>query len=1143
MPRPSSIHTNLSSQTTTPINTIALPDFSAISLLQKTNKETLDSAVPPGILKRDWLSKHRTRVPVVVAALFASAALSGDPAQWLQVCTDLENLKLIARGRNTKLVVVIVQSTIGDEVSEDRMIALRKRAKVDSKYLLKFVQDETSELNASLSRLGSTLAELANTYYKEEGRRIKVRIEKKNVNSIELIIRYCFKASIYLAVAVYAEFRRDWAEALRFYEEAYHTLREMIGVSTRLPPIQRLVEIKTIAEQFHFKVSTLLLHGGSRQFLVFAELLETSSATISNTTSSPSAVSEKSLTEWESHPAYYYHFAAHYLKEKRRCLEFALSASGTSGVPLPNGTESGPDSVVPSVYVGQFSRLLEKGDSMQPITDAEFTSYAFEEGKRFQDSFEIIALLKKSIESYNVLKASRMASYCRNLMAREYFTIGDFTNAKQIFEDVVHQYRQEGWVTLLWEVLGYLRECARKLKFVKDFIEYSLEMAALPISSDTPSEMLDRNGEYCPAGPASPLQRQLIHKEVFQLVKGQVMVSSEEWSCGLQINADEPVHLEIDPISPLRVVFLASVAFHEQVVKPGVPTLLTLSFLSKLPIPIEIDHLEIQFNQSDCNFIVTKAHREQVDSDSDSQQDLRVETASFLSIGTSKWLRLTYSIRPENCGKLECIAVIAKIGPSFTICCRAESPASMDDLPLWKYEDCLETLPTKDHALALSGQKVIQVEELQSRVDLTIGPSGPALVGESFLVPVTVTSKGHPVCSGELKINLVDPRGGGLVSPRELEPFSTESHHVQLLSVLGPDDKESLTGPDNNIINIQQSFGLLSVPHLSIGQSWSCKLEIKWHRPKPVMLYVSLGYLPKANEASAQKFNVHRSLQIDGVTAVAISHHFMLPFRRDPLLLSKIRSSSPPEQSTSLPLNEKSILVVSAKNCTEVPLQLISMSLDVDAHEVGQSCTVQPEGDFPSDPCVVVPGKEFKQVFSVIPEMISPTLGLGTVRLKWRRECGSSSDAVITRHTLPDIKVETPPIIVTLECPPHAILGDPFTYHIRIQNQTQVLQEIKYSLSDSQSFVCSGSHSDTIFVLPKSEHILSYKVVPLVSGPQQLPRVAVTSIRYSAGLDSSPTATTIFVFPFHPHFRIEDEVARDSSPAATEPPPSSPIQA
>lgn len=113
----------------------------------------------------------------------------------------------------------------------------------------------------------------------------------------------------------------------------------MIGTSTRLPAIQRLVEIKIIAEQLHFKISTLLLHGGklieavtwflqhkasyekvvgstdfiflhwdwmSRQFLVFAELLETSSATGQNFSSSNQGTAEISLTEFEFYPAYYY---------------------------------------------------------------------------------------------------------------------------------------------------------------------------------------------------------------------------------------------------------------------------------------------------------------------------------------------------------------------------------------------------------------------------------------------------------------------------------------------------------------------------------------------------------------------------------------------------------------------------------------------------------------------------------------------------------------------------------------------------------------------------------------------------------------------------------------------------------------------
>lgn len=129
----------------------------------------------------------------------------------------------------------------------------------------------------------------------------------------------------------------------------------MIGTSTRLPPIQRLVEIKAVAEQLHFKISTLLLHGGKvveaitwfnkhiaayerlvgepeiaflhwewlgRQFLVFAELLETSSAAIPSTLSPRFGTSESPLTDWEFQPAYYYQVL---LEPALYCLFFTIT--------------------------------------------------------------------------------------------------------------------------------------------------------------------------------------------------------------------------------------------------------------------------------------------------------------------------------------------------------------------------------------------------------------------------------------------------------------------------------------------------------------------------------------------------------------------------------------------------------------------------------------------------------------------------------------------------------------------------------------------------------------------------------------------------------------------------------------------------
>lgn len=467
-----------------------------------------------------------------------------------------------------------------------------------------------------------------------------------------------------------------------------------------------------------------------------------------------------------------------------------------------------------------------------------------------------------------------------------------------------------------------------------------------------------------------------------------------------------------------------------------------------------------------------------------------------------------------------------KLGPHFSIICRAESPASMDDLPLWKFEDRVETYPTKDPILALTGQKATQIEEPETLVDLTLGATGPALVGESFIVPVTVSAKGHNVYSGELKINLVDVRGGGLFSPRETEASFLDSHHVELLSISGAEWEDNSQGSDSDINRIQQSFGLVSVPSIKNGETWSCQLEIKWHRPKPIMLFVSLGYFSQENESASQKIHIHKSLQVEGKVSVTINHRIMLPFRRDPLLLSKVKPSNEADQLVSLPLGESNVLVVSARNCTEIPIRVESLSIEkvIDADSASTSCCIKPgSGPGSTGSALLVAGEEFKKVFTVVPAVDSAPLSLGTVCLQWRRDPGphdpSTCSIVTTKHRLPDVNVEVPPLIVSLECPPYAVLGDPFTYYVKIHNQTRLLQEVKVSLSDSQSFLMSGTHSGTVFVLPKSDHILTHTVVPLSSGTQQLPNYSLTSARYSAGSQPSGAASTIFVFPSEPRLK------------------------
>ncbi|KAE8726536.1 RNA-binding protein 24-like isoform X1 [Hibiscus syriacus] len=535
-----------------PINTLALPEFAQLThLLQRSSSSY---SPPTGFLKRDWLAKHRTKIPAVVAAFFSWDHVSGDPAQWVQVCSDLDDLKASIRPRNTKLLLAVVGKS--EDISEDRLLALGKRAEVDSKSLLLYNPDP-SQLDNSLQRLSARFSELGATFYKDEGRRIKARIEKKNFSTPDLQVHYCFK------VAVYAEFQRDWAEALRFYEDAYHAL---LGICTLLLHGGKLNEAVAWFRQHIESYKTLdappeviFLHWEwlSRQFLVFAELLDSSSATLPSASSQPLGTANQPLNEWEFHPAYYYQSAAQYMKEKRSALELAVSNSET----FNEYDDGSAESVVPSVYIGQFGRLLEQGDdsAIQPITDDEYTRYVIAEGKGFQDSFEIIALLKKCNEMHSNRKFQRMGSLYAFQISRENFSLGDFRNAKQFFDGVANLCRQEGWVTLLWEVLGYLRECSRK-------------------------------------------------QEIFAFISGE---SRPETLNGLdlKVTGDNTLHLEIDLVSPLRSVLLASVAFHEKILKSGVSSSITISLLSPLPLSFEIDQLEVQFNQSQCNFIIMNAQK------------------------------------------------------------------------------------------------------------------------------------------------------------------------------------------------------------------------------------------------------------------------------------------------------------------------------------------------------------------------------------------------------------------------------------------------------------------------------------------------------------------------------------------------------
>lgn len=206
-----------------------------------------------------------------------------------------------------------------------------------------------------------------------------------------------------------------------------------------------------------------------------------------------------------------------------------------------------------------------------------------------------------------------------------------------------------------------------------------------------------------------------------------------------------------------------------------------------------------------------------------------------------------------------------------------------------------------------------------------------------------------------------------------------------------------------------------------------------------------------------------------------------------------------------------------------MPLCLHSMTIQPDG-DSEQLCSVQQISGISNRHAIVAPSEEYKGIFSVNPRAISTNFRLGEICLNWSRDSSLGEDQdrlIIMKVQLPEVNIEEPPLVVGMECPPYAILGIPFTIYVKIHNSTSLLQEIKYSLVDSQNFVFSGAHNHAAFILPKSEHTVSHKFVPLGSGSQQLPRITVTSVRYSAALTPSASAATVFVYPSEPKFNLE----------------------
>lgn len=179
-----------------------------------------------GILKKNWILKHLHVLPAVVV-LFQDIEWN-DP-QWseklLQCASNIQTLKNSLEGRNTKIALVLLQKGAPAAPGEDltateRSANLTSKCDINAKML--FVLPNNDHLLAYTIRLESAFLELAQSYYTQMAKQIRVHRDQLTNAHMALKIRHQFK------LGLIAEIRMDYNIALKYMHTTHNNISTFI---------------------------------------------------------------------------------------------------------------------------------------------------------------------------------------------------------------------------------------------------------------------------------------------------------------------------------------------------------------------------------------------------------------------------------------------------------------------------------------------------------------------------------------------------------------------------------------------------------------------------------------------------------------------------------------------------------------------------------------------------------------------------------------------------------------------------------------------------------------------------------------------------------------------------------------------------
>uniref|UniRef100_A0A182PS03 Trafficking protein particle complex subunit 11 n=1 Tax=Anopheles epiroticus TaxID=199890 RepID=A0A182PS03_9DIPT len=550
--------------------------------VSKPKHQSYEWYTPKGILKRNWMLKHLHVLPAVVV-LFQD--LEWNDPKWtekqLQCAATIQVLKNSLQGRNTRIAIALLQrgnhlQQGEDMLASERAAQLTSNCDINAKML--FVLPHNDHLMGHIFRLQSAFLELAQSYYTQMMKQIRLHRDQLTDAHTVLKIRHQFK------LGFISELKLDQSNALRHYRQTYTFLDDVRIVDTNC------LELKTVAGFVNYKMCKLFFRLNApkdsisqfknhinkyRQRTGFKELLFEHYAWLSVQYSAFAelfcdAVKNGLAPLQTQHPGIYFHKAAEYIGMRKEAFLqcTALDTAGSADL----GTLSN------SALYSDFFGIRGSVKTGEPVSEQQIICLVQENEKSYNHSGEIISLLGKAMAQFKVYRCLRFRKKLAIDMAEEYLKSGDHSKALTLYSLMLTDYRVDKWYTIFTQVLLKTLHSAYLSASVPDFVACSIEALSPNIAMEKQERILILENLWKVFHRVSPVSSSLIAPEL-----------SNNWQTALA-SFNTPIKMDLDRLNDLVECRLT---FEKRQIKNDEKLQLLLYIRSLTEVPLRLKNFSI----------------------------------------------------------------------------------------------------------------------------------------------------------------------------------------------------------------------------------------------------------------------------------------------------------------------------------------------------------------------------------------------------------------------------------------------------------------------------------------------------------------------------------------------------------------------